>query len=326
MPLKQYGVLVGRPVDRRLATNNNAHYQIKIVDNLTEYRAAINVMSQDTPSEVLYFLAENYTHPILAGLPALTPGFHPLPSQPGGHALDFVRGHLFAPTHMQPLPFNVPGTDNDLNEKLDRVVQQALADEEALVYVFGERWGPEPQTRDKIFGFLPGNGVHDVHMNQGNSGRWVQDDGIYQDGALLIHFPTRQQWTAVFLAFQSQAWNTDDHGHRLPDLPAGATVRIVAALVNPVGHDQGQETVTLLNVTPHAIDLTRWHLADRLDHRHPLRGSIAAGQTQVVTLPIDVALGNNGGVITLLDMQNRKIDGVSYTREQAAREGWTLVF
>ncbi|HEY5869453.1 MAG TPA: YukJ family protein, partial [Candidatus Tectomicrobia bacterium] len=150
---------------------------MKIVDNLTEYRAAINVMSQDKPSEVLYLLAEPYDHPVLAGLQELTPGFHPLPSQPGSHALDFVRGNLFVPTHMRPLPFNVPGTDNDLNEKLDRIVQQALADEETLVYVFGERWGPEPQTRDKIFGFLPGNGVHDVHMNQGNVGRWVQDDG-----------------------------------------------------------------------------------------------------------------------------------------------------
>jgi uncharacterized protein YukJ len=326
MPLKQYGVLVGRPVDRRLATNNNAHYQIKIVDNLTEYRAAINVMSQEKPSEVLYLLAENYAHPVLAGLPELPPGFHQLHSQPGGNALDFVRGNLFAQTQMRPLPFNVPGTDNDLNEKLDRVVQQALSDEEALVYVFGERWGPEPQTRDKVFGFLPGNGVHDVHMNQGNSGQWVQDDGIYQDGALLIRFPTRNQWAAVFLAFQSQAWNTDEHGHRLTEVPAGAAVRIVAALVNPVGNDQGKETVTLLNVTPQAIDVTNWQLADRFDKRHTLSGSIAAGQTRVITLPIDVALGNNGGVVNLLDNQNRKMDGVSYTKEQAAREGWTLVF
>ena len=152
MPLKQYGVLVGRPVDRRLATIHNAHYQMKIVDNLTEYRAAINVMSQDKPSEVLYLLAEPYDHPVLAGLQELTPGFHPLPSQPGGHALDFVRGNLFVPTHMRPLPFNVPGTDNDLNEKLDRIVQQALADEEALVYVFGERWGQSHRRGTRFSG------------------------------------------------------------------------------------------------------------------------------------------------------------------------------
>jgi uncharacterized protein YukJ len=334
MPLKQYGVLVGRPVDRRLATSNNAHYQIKIVDDLIEYRAAINVMSKAAPSEVLYLLDENYAHPVLAGLHDLAPGFHRLNSQPGGSALDFVRGNLFDKTLMRPLPFNVPGTDNDLNEKLDRVVQQALSDEEALVYVFGERWGPEPQTRDKIFGFLPGNGVHDVHMNQGNIGQWVRDDGIYQDGALFIRFPARQQWMAVFLAFQSQAWETDEQGHRLPvveppppTLPVtGGTVRIIAALVNPLGGDQGKETVTLLNVSPQPVNLNGWQLADRFDKRHRLSGTIAAGQTLVVTLPIDVALGNNGGICNLLDNQGRKIHGISYTKEQAAREGWTLAF
>ena len=40
--------------------------------------------------------------------------------------------------------------------------------------------------RDKIFGFLPGNGIHDIHMNQGNSSRFVRDDGVWQDGGLLM--------------------------------------------------------------------------------------------------------------------------------------------
>ena len=69
---------------------------------------------------------------------------------------------------------------------------------------------------------------------------------LFQDGALLLHFPATDDWVAVFLAFQSQAWHTDDiTGHRLPQLPdAGPAprpspsepdrlVRIVAALVNP---------------------------------------------------------------------------------------------
>src|SRR5262245_11004266 len=142
---------------------------------------------------------------------------------------------------------------------------------------------------------------------------------------------------AVFLAFQSQAWETDEQGHRLkvgekppvgvPATPAiGGVVRIIAALVNPLGGDQGKETVTLLNASPQSVDLTGWQLADRFDKRHKLSGTIAAGQTLVVTLPIDVALGNNGGICNLLDNQGRKIDGISYTKEQAAREGWTLVF
>ncbi|MGW6796151.1 hypothetical protein [Streptomyces chartreusis] len=37
-------------------------------------------------------------------------------------------------------------------------------------------------------------------------------------------------------------------------------------------------------------------------------------------------LGNHGGEISLLDARRLKVDGVSYTAEQAAREGWTVVF
>ena len=121
---------------------------------------------------------------------------------------------------MRPLPFSVPGFDNDLNEKIDRVMQRAVADEAALVYAFGERWGPEPAVKDKYFGFLPGNGIHDIHMNQGNVGRFAGDDGVYQDGGLLVHFPDQREWTAVFLKFQSQAWHTDDEtGHRIGGEP-----------------------------------------------------------------------------------------------------------
>jgi uncharacterized protein YukJ len=58
-------------------------------------------------------------------------------------------------------------------------------------------------------------GFHDVHMNQGNTGRrdWIKDNGIYQDGALLIHFTNEQRWIAFFTRFQSQCWIVDDKGN-----------------------------------------------------------------------------------------------------------------
>ena len=40
---------------------------------------------------------------------------------------------------MIPLPFDVPGADNDLNEKIDKYVQRAMSDESAHIYAFGER-------------------------------------------------------------------------------------------------------------------------------------------------------------------------------------------
>lgn len=327
MPIKDYGVLVGRPIDGRLAVKSNPHYQIHIVDETTDYRAAVNVLSKVAPSEVLFLAEEHFNHPIISGLEEMTQGFHPLKSQPGGMALDFIRGNLFDHTKMVALPIDAPGTDNDLNEKLDHFVQRAMAEEDSLVYVFGQKW-PSENKPDKIFGFRPNTGVHDIHMNQGNVGDFVKDDGVWQDGAIMFHFVPGNQWAAVFMAFQSQAWHTDDEtGHRI-ETPAAndAIIRIVAALVNPMGDDVGKETVTLVNTSPSSIDLSGWSLADRLKNKQTLSGAIGAGAARSVTLTPTVQLGNNGGIITLLNAQGLKVDGVSYTKEQAARQGWTLVF
>lgn len=328
MPLKTYGVLKGRPINRRLGTNANAHYQVHLIDG-DDYRIAVNVRSKLAPSELEYLIDDPFSHPVTDGLPALPPGFHPLPRRPGGLALDYIRGNLFDRTRMRPLPFDVPGPDNDLNEALDALVRPALAEEDAMVYTFGERWGPEPDTRDKIFGFRPGNGIHDIHMNQGNAVGFADQDGVWQDGAMLVHLPFADRWIAVFLKFQSQTWHTDDvDGHPIetPPVERDGLVRIVAALVNPEGPAPERETVTLLNTSPQPIALTGWAIADKNKQKHRLAATLAAGATLVVELPQDVQLGNKGGIITLLDDRGLKIDGVTYTRDQAKREGWTIVF
>ena len=179
----------------------------------------MNVLSQQAPSELLYLAADDFRHPVTERLPAAG-GWTPLPSQPGAANIDFIRGNLFDPALMRPLPPDVEGPDNDLADRLDHYTERAIGDADALVYAFGERWGPEASTPDKIFGFRPGNGVHDIHMNQGNSDRFRNDDGVWQDGALLFHFPTAERWVAIFLAFQSQAWHTDDTtGHAIGESP-----------------------------------------------------------------------------------------------------------
>jgi uncharacterized protein YukJ len=331
MPLKSYGVLKGRPIDRRLGTHANAHYQVHLVDDDDDYRIAVNVRSKLAPSALEYLIDDRFRHPVIAPLPALAPGFHVLPRRPGGLALDFIRGNLFDRTRMVPLPFDVPGPDNDLNEALDRVLKPALADEDAMVYAFGERWGPE-STRDKIFGFKPGNGIHDIHMNQGNAEGFVDQDGVWQDGAMLVHLPSQDRWVAVFLKFQSQTWHTDDvTGHRIEGtieapVERDGLVRIVGALVNPTGPAPERETVTLLNTSPQPVPLDGWAIADRNKQKHRLSGTIAAGATLAVALPQQVQLGNQGGIITLLDDRGLKIDGVAYTKDQASREGWTIIF
>jgi hypothetical protein len=255
-------------------------------------------------------------------------------------ALDFIRGNLFDRQAMRVLPATAPGPDNDLADKLAHYVSRAAADPAARAYAFGQRWGPEEGVPDKIFGFSPGNGVHDVHMNQGNTGHFRSDDGVWQDGGLLLHYPGQDQWVAIFLAFQSQAWHTDDQtGHALQGPPgpgpgpgpgpAGAehAIRIVAALANPAGPAPERETVTLINAGAQDLDLTGWALADRAGQRMPLDpATLPAGETVRIVLRPPVQLGNRGGLVTLLDPAGLKADGVAYTEEQASSEGQTIVF
>ncbi|MET8333762.1 DUF2278 family protein [Streptosporangium canum] len=335
MPLKSYGVLAGRAVDRRREGGaGTPHYQIHLVDEAgVSYRVAVNVKSQQAPSELLHLVDEDFRHPVTEALPRAAGGWTALPSRSGSAALDYIRGNLFDPAAMRPLPPDLPGVDNDLADRIDHYVQRAIADPGALVYAFGERWGPEPATPDKIFGFRPGNGVHDIHMNQGNSERFRGDDGVWQDGGLLLHLPAESRWIAIFLAFQSQAWHTDDTtGHTLEDAPArpGAgeePVRVLAALVNPAGPAPEHEVVTLLNASPAPVDLTGWRLADRQKNAFPLpAGPLAPGATLALAVAAPFALGNGGGVITLLDAAGLKVHGVSYTAAQGRREGWTVTF
>jgi uncharacterized protein YukJ len=145
MPLKSYGILKGKPIDRRLGSGQNSHYQIHVIDADADYRIAVNVMSKLAPSELEYLIESRFQHPFLEPLGELPSGWHPLERRPGGPALDFIRTNLFDPRRLAPLPFNIPGQDNDLNEKLDHYIQRALADERAIIYAFGERWGPETQ-------------------------------------------------------------------------------------------------------------------------------------------------------------------------------------
>ena len=45
-----------------------------------------------------------------------------------------------------------------------------------------------------------------------------------------------------------------------------------------------------------------------------------------IALRPPIQLGNNGGIVTLLDPNGLKVDGVAYTGEQAGAEGETIIF
>jgi len=348
MSLKNYGVLKARGVSVRQGTGRSPHYQFHVVDGEDNWRLAVNVQSQDG-SEVLYVVQPRFRHAVLALIDALALGFHAIEPKPGGMALDFIRSNLADPRDFVPLPVAAPGPDNDLNEKIDRYAQRALADEDAFVYAFGEPWPPENKP-DRYFGFKPNRGIHDIHMNQGNPpGQFAASNGPWQDGGLIFQFPNQDEWVGIFLKFQTQDWHTDDRTGDALDLGAGVSpvdrgppgridreeiptldkpdglVRIVAALVNAKESPE-HETVTILNAGDRDISLSGWQLADKAKNRMPLDGTIPAGGTLRFDARPPFVLSNQGGTITLLDERGVKVHGVAYTRGDARQPGWTVVF
>ncbi|MDH4229368.1 MAG: DUF2278 family protein [Nitrospirota bacterium] len=358
MPLENYGALRGTITGHKRARGHHGHYQIHISAGperaREHFRVALNVRSRRPPSELLFLLDDNFDHPLLDHLVGMRSGFTPIRPVPDSAALDYIRGNLFNPAGMRRIPHDVPGPDNDLNDRLDYWLTRTRADPRGEAWVLGERWGPEPHARDRHFRFHPASGMHNVHMNQGNDPRYQTDDGPWQDGALLLHLPDEGRWVAGFLAFQSQSWHTDDTtGHRIPEAgppvppggwatvyprehpaPTGAVcvearaVRIIAALVNPQGSDPGRESITLLNTQPDAVDLGGWTIIDSARRRLPLDG-ITLGPGATVRVPLDgatVQLSNAGGTLTLLGPDGFRVDGVAYTAGEAQREGYTVVF
>lgn len=322
MPVSNYGVLKGHAIDRKVGKGDTPHYQIHILSEQKHYRIAINVKSQSNPSTVLCDFNNQFDHPILDKLKSLSHDFTPLKSLPDTPALDYIRSNLFDRNQMKPLVFHVDGPFNDLNDKLDRYVQRAMTEKDAVIYAFGSRWGPENGKADRYFGFEPGNGVHDIHMNQGNSERWKHDDGIFQDGALMFHFPSNDQWVAVFTSFQSQSFDTDNRsGHAQSTTPEKARfIKISAVLAS-----SAKQSVTLLNKSPEMIQLKNWILLNGKRDKQTINQDIQAGNCLKIELH-EGFLSKKGDLLSLEDDQGCKIDGVSFTEKKANKSGWTMSF
>jgi uncharacterized protein YukJ len=183
------------------------------------FTVAVNIQSVDG-SDVLYAIEEGFTPPDEAGLLALPTGMTSLKSEPGGLALDYVRSAvngqpMIAREQMTLLP-QVRSKGSEEERMMNRVRASALqnavvtllnmtiADKDGTIYAFGSAYADSGKV----------DGIHDIHMNQGNpANNHGSDNGVWQDGALLIHLPSKGTWTAVFIAFQTESWSTDSAGN-----------------------------------------------------------------------------------------------------------------
>jgi poly(U)-specific endoribonuclease len=110
-------------------------------------------------------------------------------------------------------------------------------------------------------------------------------------------------------------------------LSNNGVVRIVAALPNPEGTDEGQEWVELQNHTDEPIDLTGWELRDKLNRPQVLNGVIQLQEIQRFIVSRSGAntmqMTNRSGLILLYNSNAEQVAAVQYNR---ARSGTVLQF
>jgi uncharacterized protein YukJ len=211
MPIENYGVLKGRILDgRQERYEESPHYQILVEgEKNLKYRVAVNVMSRYSESEILYYASEKYHNKNISLLKDLPYGFTSMKDENKNMGLDYIRGKIMSGRKQMVLtPHNKPGPSNDLNDFFHSYIKNSKQYRDDI-YVFGSKYGPEDRV-DPIFGFEPMQGMHNVHMNQGNADRWKRDNGIWQDGGILIR--KKDRWIAIFLAFVTQSWKTNNEG------------------------------------------------------------------------------------------------------------------
>jgi uncharacterized protein YukJ len=349
-----YGILRGRvDVFKREDNFSTPHLQIRIVDDQDQaWRAAVNVLSGDQSLVIFHRVDPLQNHPILATLPQVAAGFTLLPSasSPASSALDYFRAPLFDwPTGVA-VPQTGPGANDDLQDVLVTYLKQ-LRDQNGELFVFGSKF-PEPgqpaDPRPIDHEFHTVQGIHNVHMNQGNSASasFAKDNGVYQDGGLILKFGTR--YVGLFLRFQTQWLPTDNTtGYRSPGakpIPAGGSpatgggtgptsvthpaVYIERALINPLGNDPGKEVVVLGNTTTVLVDLTGWSIVDKNNNAEVLHNvALPGGESRNVVLSGNGAqLGNKGGTITLKNVAGDQVHAVSYSKDDAGQDNIYIRF
>jgi len=193
MPIEKYGVWVAKPVRvtaERAAEDPETPHAHLFYDDGTggqfdhARRASINVKSLSALSELVFWLVPDFQHPILNALRGLTMGFHRVPSQPGGAALDYIRGNLMDLRTGRVLPHDRPGTHNDIIDFILPEFQAAIS-RNATVYLDGEPYSDM-------------QGIHDVHANQGSQGRFRKYNGVWQDRRCDHLFPRRRPVRRAF--------------------------------------------------------------------------------------------------------------------------------
>ncbi|MEN0004239.1 MAG: S8 family serine peptidase [Bacteroidota bacterium] len=118
-------------------------------------------------------------------------------------------------------------------------------------------------------------------------------------------------------------------GQTEEDTPATmerGSIKMIAAMINPKGSERGAEQVLLLNISDKDVLMNEWILKDKNDRRDRfININLAPGQILNYTLT-NPRLSNNGGQLRLETGEGFVVDEVTYTKDEAKREGWWVTF
>ncbi|AHF57560.1 DUF2278 family protein [Spiroplasma eriocheiris] len=208
--MNSYALLKGQVIQTTVegisSYNKSPHYIIKIYALAQVYEVAINVYSKIAPHNLKYYFAHEMNHPILNKAINIPEGeYRNLPTGSHGIAIDYLRSGIFDINDMKVLPLDPSNESQALEIMISKHLASAINNPNYKICVWGKIYSNK----------IPG--IHDVHMNQGNSDpRYRDENGIWQDGALII---VDEQHNTIpfgcFFAFQSQAIKTDDNGDPL---------------------------------------------------------------------------------------------------------------
>lgn len=189
--------------------NNEIQYHIHttLQSNDGDWDSAINVGTNDADDLLKYKLIYDYRNSLIGQLKLMAQGFKDLTGTEDLPALDFLRGEILDETG--------DWRDSDVMDgsrlaepvaSLLRLFDNARS-KNADVYIFGRK-------------YTDGPGIHDVHMNQGSTGSFLNNgvddhndhNDIWQDGAVLVDVG-EPEWAGYFTAFTQQLVPTDDLGN-----------------------------------------------------------------------------------------------------------------
>lgn len=207
------------------------HFHFTVLNNESneEVRIVVNVRSEAKHSNpnLLCYLNKDFKHELTNKLNELTYSYHQFDFDPNkrkqsGIALDYFRMGLIDLDNIKSLFKEIPATSNreNLNDDINKFLLE-IKERNADLYIFGDAFpkkSPRGASRAQKLKLMESNGLegfHDVHMNQGNTGKreWIEDNGIFQDGALLAYFKEDDHWEAVFTRFQTQCWDINEEGN-----------------------------------------------------------------------------------------------------------------